>query len=130
MVGSGASDTTRKNVFEVTGDGDTKQSRFNIKSAACITGAGSTQATATPITTDVVTVTGGGNLSGIILPATNGGHYIQVFNYSGTSNTINIYPNVGGIIKNQGVATNAPVTIAESGYALITSLSANTWFII
>lgn len=132
VVGSGASDTNRKNVFEVTGDGDTKQSRFNIKSAACIAGAGSTQATATPITTDVVTVTGGGSTSGVILPATNGGHYIQIWNYAGAATTIYIYPNVGGIIKNQALATNAPYTnfTGEGTYTYMTSISTNTWIII
>lgn len=131
VVGSGASDTTRKNVFEVTGAGDTKQSGFNIKSVSNIAGAGGTQGTATPITTDVVTVTGGANGSGIILPATNGGHFLQIFNYAGGATTIYIYPNVGGTIKNQSLATNAPYTlfIGEGTVAYIQSISANTWYL-
>jgi len=132
VVGSGTSDTNRKNVFEVTGTGDTKQSRFNIKSVACIAGAGGTQGTATPITTDVVTVTGGANNSGVRLPETNGGHYIQIWNYAGPATTIYIYPNVGGIIRNQALAPNAPYTsfVGEGNYTYITSISSNTWILI
>jgi hypothetical protein len=131
VVGSGNADNNRRNAFEVTGAGDTKQSGFSIKSIACIAGAGGTQGTATPITTDVVTVTGGADSSGVILPATNGGHFIQIYNYAGPATTIYIYPNVGGIIKNQDLASNAPYTgfTGAGNYAYMTSISANTWYI-
>lgn len=132
VVGSGASDTNRKNAFEVAGNGDTKQSGFQIRSSACIAAAGSTQATATPITTDVVTVTGGANNSGVVLPATNGGHFIQIWNYAGAATTIYIYPNAGGVIKNQALATNAPFTnfTGNGTYTYMTSISTNTWIVI
>jgi hypothetical protein len=128
VVGSGASDTRRKNVFEVTGDGDTKQSRFNIKSNACIAAAGVIQDTATPITTDIVCITACANGAGIILPPTNGGHNILVNNAVGSVNAY-VYPPVGGTIRNIGNNNaNAPYNFGGStGSVQFFGISANAY---
>jgi len=122
VVGSGASDTRRKNVFEVTGDGDTKQSRFSIKSFSLIAAAGSNQATATEITTDIVSITGG--TGGVRLPATAGGHIIYVKNlYPSAPYSTVVYAPVGGTLRNFG----ASFTFSGEGLVLCTALSANCY---
>jgi hypothetical protein len=128
VVGSGASDNNRKNAFEVTGSGDTKQSGFQIRSSACIAGAGSNQSTATPITTDIVCITACTNGGGIILPTTNGGHNILVNNVVGSVN-VYVYPPVGGTIRNIGTnAANAPYNFSGNIVAIqFFALSANTY---
>jgi len=120
VVGSGASDTRRKNVFEVTGDGDIKPSRFNIRSFSLIAAAGNNQATATEITTDVVTITGG--TGGVRLPATAGGHVIYVKNlYPGAPYGTVVYAPVGGTLRNYGTS----FTFTGEGAVTFTALSAN-----
>jgi hypothetical protein len=120
VVGSGASDNRRKNVFEVKGNGDTTQSGFNIRSFSLIQAAGSNQATATEITTEIVTVTGG--TGGIRLPATNGGHIIYVKNlYPNAPYSTAVYAPVGGTVRNWG----ASFIFSGEGTAWFTALSAN-----
>jgi hypothetical protein len=95
VVGSGASDTNRKNVFEITGTGDTKQSGFSVQSFSLISAAGTNQATATEIRTEIVTVTGG--TGGVRLPATPGGHVIFI---KSPGSVFTVYAPVGGNIRN------------------------------
>jgi len=122
VVGSGASDKNRKNVFEVKGNGDTTQSGFNIRSFSLIAAAGSNQATATEITTEIVTVTGG--TGGVRLPVTNGGHYITLNN---RNIAFSLYPPVGGIIIDQSIGVNQPYVSQWFGSLIMYSISANTW---
>jgi hypothetical protein len=117
VVGSGTADNNRKNAFEVTGDGDIKTSRFNIRSSSLIAAAGSNQATATEITTDIVAVTGG--TGGIRLPITGGGHVIFVQNIA-PSNTV-VYPPVGGSFRVFG----ASYTFTGESAVWFIALSAN-----
>lgn len=117
VVGSGASDTRRKNVFEVTGGGDTKQSGFSIKSFSLVSAAGTNQATATEITTDIVTITGGSG--GVRLPVTNGGHVIYIKNIA-PSNTV-VYPPAGGSFRTLG----ASYSFSGEATVWFTALSAN-----
>ena len=123
VVGSGASDTNRKNVFEVTGTGDTKQSGFRIRSTSFISAAGANQATATEITTDVVTITGG--TGGVRLPVTNGGHVIYVKNASASN--ITVYAPVGGFIPFYGTVLISGGSGAAGGRSTFYALSANCY---
>jgi hypothetical protein len=124
VAGSGASDIDRKNVYEISTRGDTKQTGFNIKSNACIAAAGGNQATATPITTDIVAITGGSG-GGVILPVTSGGHHIAIQNNTG--GTINVYSPVGGTIRNVGVPLGNPFVWTNDGMVQFFALSANTY---
>lgn len=119
VVGSGSSDTNRKNAFEVTGAGDTKQSGFSIKSFALVSAAGNNQATATEIRTEIVTVTGG--TGGVRLPATAGGHVIFVKN---PNNVFTVYAPVGGSIRNYASGFNFN---GGEGAAYFIALSANCY---
>lgn len=116
VVGSGTSDTNRKNVYEVTGNGDTKQSGFAIRSFSLISAAGNNQATASEIRTEIVTVTGGSG--GVRLPVSAGGHVIYVKNIA-PANTF-VYAPVGGSIRNYP----SGFQFAGEGIILCTSLSA------
>jgi len=108
--------------------GNVQQSGFTIRSNACLSAAGTTQATATPITTDVVGITACANGAGIRLPTTNGGHNILVNNVIAGVN-VYVYPPVGGTIRNTGsIAANAPYNFSGStGAVQFFALSANTY---
>jgi hypothetical protein len=124
VAGSGTSDINRKNVYEISTRGDTKQTGFNIKSNACIAAAGGSQATATPVTTDIVAVTGGSG-GGVILPVTNGGHHISIQNITG--GTISIYAPTGGTLRNIGAPITSPFSFSNEGMVQFFALSANTY---
>jgi hypothetical protein len=89
-----------------------------------VTAAGSTQATATLITRQVVLVTGGSTNNGIILPAPVGGERIFVRNNLGVD--IKVYPHSGGQISNNGV--NTGVTLSASSALEYVACSPTLWF--
>jgi hypothetical protein len=95
-----------------------------ISSVSQVSAIGINQATAGPIYTTVTTITGAGvGLGGLILPPTNGGHLLYVYNFAASNN--NVYPQVGGRVF--GYTVNAPVILAPSSGAVFQSLSANFW---
>jgi len=105
----------------VAGSDDTGSFAMSIQSYGCATivAAGSTQGTATNITTDHVAVTSTAANQGIILPA--GCYLIAVRNNDLPlgSPSINIYPPVGGKI---GIgATNAPLALTQGNKVLLLS---------
>jgi hypothetical protein len=91
-----------------------------------ITAAGTTQGTATALTTDynVVTTTASG--TGVVLPAGTAGRCISVVNRG--ANTLNIYPAVGGQIDALG--TNIATTLVTNATLVLQSISATQWYIV
>jgi hypothetical protein len=81
-------------------------------SFACL---GTTQATAAPITTDIIYITSSGaSTSGAVLPNDAvPGDSIQIMAASGISSAPKIYPPLGGTIN--GGATNAAINMTTSG---------------
>lgn len=75
-----------------------------------ISAAGTTQATATAITTSNNFVTTVGAGAGVILPAVQQGDWLIIYN-SG-ANALSIYPPVGGKINQ--LSTNAAMTLATN----------------
>ena len=95
-----------------------------ISSVSQVSAGGINQATATPIYTVITTVTGSGvGLGGLLLPPTNGGHIVYLYNFSG--NNVTIYPQTGGRIY--PAATNGGFALANNTYLPFQSLSANFW---
>jgi hypothetical protein len=93
--------------------------------ATQLSAAGATQATATAITTGLTFVVGGAAATGVILPSatTSGnGSICMVYNFNATS--INVYPEVGGIINQ--LATNAPLALAAARSDILVSI-ASRW---
>jgi hypothetical protein len=95
---------------------------FSVNSA--VSAAGSTQGTATAITTDVVNVTGGSG--GVILPYWQPGHRIVVRNALGSA--INVYPNSGAQINTAG--TNVAVSVLAGSTIEFINISSTQWAIV
>lgn len=76
--------------------------------ATGISAAGSTQATATVLTSDVSFISTATASTGVLLPVGEPSKTMTVFN--GGANTMSIYPPVGGTIN--GGSVNAAVTVA------------------
>jgi hypothetical protein len=97
---------------------------FYVTSVSQVSAAGTNQTTASAIFTTVTTVTGADtSVGGLLLPQTNGGHLLYVYNFG--ANSINVYPQVGGRIS--GYAVNAPYVMAIKNSAIFQSLSSNFW---
>lgn len=92
--------------------------------SSAVTAAGTTQATATPITRTVNLVTGGSTNNGIILPAPVGGERIFVRN--NLTVDIKVYPHSGGQISNNGA--NVGVTLSASSALEYVACSSTLWF--
>jgi len=95
--------------------------------SASVSAAGTNQATATLLTTDINVVTNSTSPSalGVRLPATAGGHRITVMNYSG--NAINVYP-TGGTSQVNALGGAAPYALAIGGRLDFVSISATQWY--
>jgi hypothetical protein len=89
-----------------------------------VTAAGSTQATATPITRQVNLVTGGSTNNGVILPQPVGGERVFIRNNLGVD--IKVYPQTGGQISNSGV--NVGVTLSAGSSLEYVACSSTLWF--
>ena len=94
-------------------------------SNAVIAAAGTTQATATPITVDTAVITPVAANAGVALPEAVAGGQVVVFNAG--ANTLKIYPINGGNDSINGGATTAPVLLPAGYAALIVCLSATAW---
>jgi fibronectin-binding autotransporter adhesin len=120
-----ASGATTQNYALQTGSGLVNFGSFVAYSAANYTAAGTTQGTATALTTTVVYVTSGGATNGVILPATIDG--TQVILQNNTANSILVYPNSGANID--GGSTNASITLPTSLSVTYTyQSSTTTWW--
>lgn len=91
---------------------------------AAISAAGATQATATPIITDMSVVTTVGVGNGIALPTATGGRTLYVEN-KGT-NALTIYPASGAQID--GATANTPIVLAVNGRVDFFASSSTQWY--
>jgi len=97
---------------------------IDTQTLSAISGAGTTQATATPVTTQFSNVVVVGVNSGVILPSTAPiGSRVTVLN--ATATTLNVYPFVGSQIG--GLAVNAAAALAGSTSANYMLVSATVW---
>jgi hypothetical protein len=95
---------------------------FNAATAAA---AGSTQATATPLTASVNHVTGADGTKGVRLPAiAQPGQIVAVYNAT-SAQALKVYPPTGGTIN--GGAANAAVTQSGLTLALFIATSSTNW---
>jgi hypothetical protein len=94
----------------------------NLPSAK--TGVGTTQAGATPITTNFTVLTTAGGATGFLLPTVPAGSG-PYFLFVSTSTTATIFPPVGGSI--QGAATDAKFDLAQNKGALFYKISSTAW---
>lgn len=83
-----------------------------------VTAAGSTQGTATAITSDLAIITSGAAGTGVITPATG---WTKIWN--DTANTLSVYPPSGA--QWEALGTNIPVALAP-GVAIETSMQSTT----
>ena len=89
-----------------------------------VTAAGSTQGTATAITTDVSVITSAAAGTGVIMPMAVGGKCAVVVNRA--ANAILVYPASGHYFD--GYSANAPLTIAPNSYLEMYGANASSWF--
>ena len=109
----------------VVAPGSLSYTTFLVNAGASYTAAGTTQATATPITTSIAYVTSAGVPSGVILPASAAaGTYVLIQNVSGTP--FQIYPPVGGNLD--GGVTNAGVQMPANGTIAYSLSGSSTWY--
>lgn len=91
-----------------------------------LSGAGSTQATATRLGADHNQFSTVAASQGAVLPAANVGEWMSVHN--GGANALSVYPNVGGIIN--GGSVNAAVSVPAGKAAIFIPLDALSWIAI
>ncbi len=89
-----------------------------------ISAAGTTQGTATAITSSEVNVTTVAASSGVVLPTNDGGEVVQITNNG--ANTLNVYPDSGSTIDS--AAANIAVTIPAGQTATYTVLASGKWY--
>jgi len=88
-----------------------------------VTAAGTTQATATVLTADYVTVTTSTAGSGVMVAPANGGRNATISNIS--SNPINVYPNTGHSFDQ--LAVNIPISLPVGGLIELFGQSTSRW---
>jgi len=89
-----------------------------------VSAAGTTQGTATAITTDIAVVTTVAAGSGVVLPNAAGGKYAVVINRG--ANALNVYPASGHSFD--GLAVNTPVVLPVNGYIELFGSSTSSWY--
>jgi hypothetical protein len=94
--------------------------------APTVTAAGTTQATATPITASVNLVAAGAAGSGVILPALSHGTKMEVINATGAA--VNVWPPVGWSIYGGGANTARSLT-TQYRLAVIANPGGSQWMI-
>lgn len=88
-----------------------------------ITAAGTTQATATALTTSNNQITTAASGSGVILPATQQGDWVVLYN--GGANAVAVYPNVGAKINS--LTTNGSALLAPNTACIYFCFSSTQW---
>lgn len=89
-----------------------------------IASAGSTQGTATAITSSLVTATGATGATGVILPAAMPGDSVTVYT-SAATNALLVYPPTGAAIN--AASANAAYSLAAQTAKRFICLSATQW---
>jgi hypothetical protein len=89
-----------------------------------ISAAGSTQGTATPLTSDYNVINTAAAGSGVILPTATTGRRIIVVNRG--ANTVNVYPATSSSID--ALAVNAPITLPVAGVLIFNAASVALWY--
>lgn len=88
-----------------------------------LSGAGSTQATATKLGADHSQFSTVAASQGAVLPAANVGEWMSVHN--GGANALSVYPNLGGTIN--GGSANAAVSVPAGKAAIFVPLDGMAW---
>lgn len=101
------------------GSADAIQGGVNLTVSA----AGTTQGTATAITTSNIYVSTAAANSGVILPATMQGDWLVIFN--GGANPVTVYPPVGAKIN--ALATNGGAILATNTACIYFCFSSTQW---
>lgn len=89
-----------------------------------VSAAGSTQATATPLTRSMANITGGSG--GVLLPAPQPGTRIMIHN--GLTSNVNVYPNSGASIADG--TTNGAVVLSPSATIEYIAFTTTKWYAI
>lgn len=92
--------------------------------SAAVSAAGSTQGTATALTSDENVVTTVASNTGVVLPASTAGIVITVVNKG--ANPLNVYPPVSSAIDAAG--TNTAVVIPVGGFVTFDCVSGTQWY--
>jgi hypothetical protein len=112
-------------VVRVTGRGNRKFAGLVSHSTnAAVTAAGTTQGTATVISTDINNITAG--TGGVILPFWQAGHRVTVRNALAVA--VNVYPNSGGQINSLGA--NAAFSLTAGSTVEFINISSTLWTIV
>ena len=90
-----------------------------------ITAAGTTQATATLLTSAINNITVAAAGSGVVLPFVPPGYTVGVYN-SG-ANAVKVYPSLASQLNGLGNNNGAP--LAPNTYALYTYVTTGQWFV-
>lgn len=93
--------------------------------SAAVTAAGTTQGTATALTSDVniITTSTAGTGLGVVMPGATSGKYAVVVNRS--ANAINLYPASGHAFD--GLAANTPISVPVNGFLEMFGSSSTQW---
>jgi hypothetical protein len=93
--------------------------------SATVTAAGTTQGTATALTSDINIVTSAtaGSATGVVAPGATTGKYLIVVNRTATA--INVYPASGHAFDGQ--AANTPISLPAGGFLEYFGSSTNQW---
>ena len=94
-------------------------------SSSAVTATGTTQGTATALTSDinVVTTSTAGTGLGVVIPGATAGKYVVVKNRS--ANAINVYPSTGH--QFDALGANAPISLPINGLLEVFGSSATQW---
>ena len=93
---------------------------------AALSGAGSTQGTATALTKSINNVTTVAASTGVRLPAATAGMRIMIRN--GGANDLSVYPDSGAAINSAGA--NNPVTLGVGAFAEYVAITATQWYFV
>jgi hypothetical protein len=99
-------------------------SYFDFGTTDAITAAGSTQGTATVLTTAINNVTTVAASTGVILPAANPGLRVVIRN--GGANALNVYPNTSNTIN--AAAINVAYSLAVGGTIEFICMTSTGWY--
>lgn len=97
---------------------------LNKSTTTGISAAGSTQGTATALTTDYNVVSTVGASQGVVLPTATAGREVTIVNRG--ANVLSVYPASGAAID--GASTNAAVTVPVNGEISFFASSSTQWY--
>jgi len=97
---------------------------ITYSNAVGITALGSTNTSATAITTDINLVQGVNASTGVSLPTATAGRVVRIVNRG--ANTLNVYPAVGGYID--GLSINVAFLLPVNGFVEFLATSTTQWY--